>query len=141
MVFYTPQLMPNEQSARLFMVRSTHPIEDYTIHEAHLHLKLQQLITTARNSGENPKELIEDYLECDYSQGDEHSAMIEFIFQHDRMQSALWTLQELWGFYDPEIPSESLYFQGMDTQEAIESYAQIDLRSFLEALAGTSLNS
>lgn len=140
MLFYNPQLMPNEQSARLFMVSSTQTVDDYQSHEAHLQLRVQQLITEARNSGEDPVMLIEEYLACDYPDTIENSSLAAYILQHDRMQSALWTLQELWGFYDPELPSDSLYFKGMDTQEALETYAQVDLRSFLEALAGYTID-
>jgi hypothetical protein len=51
------------------------------------------------------------------------------------MVLALWTLQESWRNFDDTLPENTLMYGGMDKKEAIQLYAEITLRTYLEILS------
>ena len=128
--------MPNDTSAKLYMVTNTKPFERYEDHEAALYIQLHQLVEHAFAKGDNPIALIEDYLELVYTEGKTVAEIADFLAQTDKMQLALWTLKESWDKLDESTPQDSLlYGNGMDKEEAIQLYSEITLRTYLEALA------
>lgn len=136
MIYFNNQLMPNNTSAKLFMVTNTKPFERYEDHEAALYIQLYQLVEHAFAKGDNPIALIEDYLELVYTEGKTVAEIADFLAQTDKMQLALWTLKESWDKLDESAPQDSLlYGNGMDKEEAIQLYSEITLRTYLEALA------
>ena len=136
MIYFNNQLMPNDTSAKLYMVTNTKPFERYEDHEAALYIQLHQLVEHAFAKGENPIALIEDYLELVYTEGKSIAEIADFLTNTDKMQLALWTLKESWDKLDESAPQYSLlYGNGMDKEEAIQLYSEITLRTYLEALA------
>ena len=128
--------MPNNTSAKLFMVTNTKPFERYEDHEAALYIQLHQMVEHAFAKGEDPIALIEDYLELVYTEGKSVAEIADFLAQTDKMQLALWTLKESWDKLDESAPQDSLlYGNGMYKEEAIQLYSEITLRTYLEALA------
>jgi hypothetical protein len=136
MIYFNNQLMPNDTSAKLFMVTNTKSFERYEDHEAALYIQLHQLVEHAFAKGENPIAFIEDYLELVYTEGKSIAEISDFLGNTDKMQLALWTLKESWDKLDESAPQDSLlYGNGMDKEEAIQLYSEITLRTYLEALA------
>lgn len=136
MIYFNNQLMPNNTSAKLFMVTNTKPFERYEDHEAALYIQLHQMVEHAFAKGEDPIALIEDYLELVYTEGKSVAEIADFLAQTDKMQLALWTLKESWDKLDESAPQDSLlYGNGMYKEEAIQLYSEITLRTYLEALA------
>ena len=136
MIYFNNQLMPNDTSAKLFLVTNTKPFERYEDHEAALYTKLHHLVEHAFAKGENPIALIEDYLELVYTEGKSVAEIADFLANTDKMQLALWTLKESWDKLDETAPQDSLlYGSGLDKEEAIQIYSEITLRTYLEALA------
>ena len=128
--------MPNDTSAKLFMVTNTKPFERYEDHEAALYIQLYHLVEHAFEKGENPMALIEDYLDLVYTEGKSIAEIADFLINTDKMQLALWTLKESWDKLDESLPQDSLlYGSGIDKEEAIQLYSEITLRTYLEALA------
>ena len=128
--------MPNDTSAKLFMVTNTKPFERYEDHEAALYIQLYHLVEHAFEKGENPMALIEDYLDLVYTEGKSIAEIADFLINTDKMQLALWTLKESWDKLDESLPQDSLlYGSGIDNEEAIQLYSDITLRPYLQALA------
>ena len=137
MIFYNTQLMPDAGKARLFMVSNPIPLERYEDHEAALYLQLHELVERSRAEGQDPIALLEDYLETVYTDGHYPDEIANFLFHHDSMQSALWTLKESWSTLDETLPESSLMYGGLGKQEALEVYAETTLRTYLEALVAS----
>jgi len=136
MIYFNNQLMPNNTSAKLFMVTNTKPFERYDDHEAALYIQLHEMVEQAFANGEDPVALIEDYLELVYTDGKSVGEIADFLANTDKMQLALWTLKESWDKLDETVPQDSLlYGAGLDKEEAIQVFSEITLRTYLEALA------
>ncbi len=136
MIYFNNQLMPNDVSAKLFLVTNTKPFERYEDHEAALYIHLLELVEHAFAKGDNPIALIEDYLELVYIEGKSVAEIADFLANTDKMQLALWTLKERWDTLDETAPQDSLlYGSGMDKDAAVQLYSKITLRTYLEALA------
>lgn len=134
MIFFNNQLMPTKGKATLFMVSNPIPFERYEDHEAAIYIQLHELVERSIAEGQNPVALIEDYLETVYTDGRSVDEIASFLFHNDKMQLALWTLKESWDNLDTSIPGESLMYGGMEKEEAIQLYAETNLRTYLEAL-------
>ena len=137
MIFYNTQLMPDAGKARLFMVSNPIPLERYEDHEAALYLQLHELVERSRAEGQDPIALLEDYLETVYTDGHYPDEIANFLFHHDSMQSALWTLKESWSILDETLPEDSLMYGGLGKEKALEVYAETTLRTYLEALVAS----
>lgn len=136
MIYFNNQLMPNDTSAKLFMVTNSKPFVRFEDHEAAIYIQLHELVEYAFAKGENPIALIEDYLDMVYTEGKSVEQIASFLLNTDKMQLALWTLKESWDKMDETLPENSLmYGNGMDKEEAIQLYSEITLRTYLEALA------
>ena len=136
MIYYNNQLMPDDSSAQLFLVSNSVAFEKFEDHEAAIHFHIDQLINVAISEGENPKALIEDYLEISFCDGHTTEEITSFLMETDKMQTALWTLQERWQSMDESLTEDSLLGgNSVGKEEAIQLYAEITLRSYLETLA------
>lgn len=134
MIFYNNQLMPTREEAIVYMVRNPVPFSNYEDHEAGIYIQLHELIEQAIAEGENPVVLIEEYLETVYTGGTSVEEIAAFLFHNDKMNQALWTLQQNWDSIDDTLPENSLFYGGIDTQETMQLYSEITLRSYLNAL-------
>lgn len=136
MIYFNNQLMPNSNSATLFMTTNPKKFERFEDHEAALYIQLHQLVEHAFAKGENPIALIENYLELVYTEGQSVAEIADFLANTDTMQLALWTLKESWDKLDESTPQDSLlYGAGISKDEAVQLYSEITLRTYLEALA------
>ncbi|TGV03589.1 hypothetical protein [Flavivirga rizhaonensis] len=135
MIYYNNQLMPNDNSAKLFMVTNSVPFERFEDHEAAIYFEIDQLVDHAVGSGENTIALIENYLEITYTDGRTIEEIVAFLIHTDKLQCALWTLKESWDKFDKTLPEDSLMHGGISKDEAIQIYSETTLRSYLEALA------
>ena len=128
--------MSDDNSARLFLVTNTKPFERFEDHEAALVIQLHELVEDAFAKAENPIALVEDYLQITYTEGTSVAEIANFLTQTDKMQLALWTLKERWDKMDDSVPEDSLlYGSAISDEEAVQLYAQTNLRTYLEALA------
>ena len=135
MIYFNNQLMPDDNSAKLFMVTNPVPFERFEDHEAAIYIQLHDLVEQAIGKAENPIALIEDYLEITYTDGRTIEEIAAFLFHTDKLQCALWTLKESWDKFDKTLPEDSLMYGGISKDEAIQMYSEITLRSYLETLA------
>lgn len=135
MIFFNPQLMPTRAEATLYMVSNPKPFTRFEDHQAALYLQLHDLIERAMEEGDDPILLIEEYLGKVYTDGNIIDQIAAFLMEQDAMILALWTLQESWRNYDASLPENSLMYGGMDKKEAIQLYAEITLRTYLEVLS------
>ncbi len=135
MIIYNNQLMPTTEQATLFMVSNPYPFKRFEDHEAAIYIQLHSLVEQSISEGQNPVLLIESYLETTYIGGQSIEEIATYLLQHDKMQSALWTLKDNWSTLDETIPGDSLMYGGMEKEEAIQVYSEITLMSYLEALA------
>lgn len=128
--------MSDDNSTRLFLVTNTKPFNRFEDHEAALVIQLHELVEDAMTKGENPIGLIEDYLQITYTEGNSVAEIANFLAQTDKMQLALWTLKESWDKMDDTAPEDSLlYGSAISNEDAVQIYAQTNLRTYLEALA------
>ena len=134
MIFYNNQLMSSREEATLYMVSNPVPFRNYDDHEAGIYIQLHELIERAISEGENPILLIEEYLEIVYTGGTDIDEIAAFLFNTDKMNQALWTLQQHWDNIDETLPTNSLMYGGIDTQEAVQLYCEITLQSYLNIL-------
>lgn len=135
MIYFTPQLMPNDRAATLYMVTNPIPFKRYEDHEAAIYIQLYELVAQAIGSGENPIALIEDYLEINYNLGKSIEEISDFLIHTDKVQIALSLLKENWEAMDTSLPESSLLYEGgIKKQEALQLYSQITLRTYLETL-------
>lgn len=138
MIFFNNQLMPTVGSATLYMVHNPVTFTRFEDHEAAIFIQLHELIDRAFAEGDDPIALIETYLETIYTGGKQTSEIASFLMQSDRMVLALWTLKESWDNLDDAIPADSLLYGGMEKKEALQLYAEITLRTYLEVLSGVT---
>jgi hypothetical protein len=136
MIFFNNQLMPTTGSATLYMVSNPVAFTRYEDHEAAIFIQLHELIERAFAEGEDPVTLIESYLETVYTGGNTTNEIANFLMQSDKMTLAMWTLKESWSNLDESIPGDSLMYGGIEKKEAIQLYAEITLRTYLEVLTG-----
>lgn len=136
MIFFNNQLMPTAGSATLYMVSNPVAFTSYEDHEAAIFIQLHDLIERALAEGEDPIALIETYLETVYTGGSTTNEIANFLMQSDKMILAMWSLKESWDNLDETIPADSLMYGGMERKEAIQLYAEITLRTYLEVLTG-----
>ncbi|WP_299243090.1 hypothetical protein [uncultured Aquimarina sp.] len=134
MIFYNNQLMPTRADAILYMVSNPIPFSNYDDHEAGIYIQMHELIERAIAEGEDPIMLIEEYLETTYTGGNEVEEIAAFLFQNDKMNQALWTLQQSWDAMDDTLPENSRMYGGIDKKEAAQLYSEITLRSYLDML-------
>lgn len=137
MIFFNNQLMPTTGSATLYMVHNPVAFTRYEDHEAAIFIQLHELIDRAFAEGDDPIALIETYLETIYTGGKQTGEIANFLMQSDKMVLAMWTLKESWNHLDYSIPADSLLYGGMEKKEALQLYAEITLRTYLEVLSGT----
>lgn len=136
MIYYNNQLMPDDLSARLFMVSNTDDFEKFEDHEAALHFYIQTLTEQSLNEGENPKALIEDYLGITYTEGNSIEEMSNFVIHTDVMQSAFARLKENWYLKEDNLGKDTLFFgSGMSQEEILTTYSTTTLRNYLETLS------
>ncbi len=135
MIFYNNQLMTSRAEAILYMVYNPEEFTNYDDHESALYIQLHELIERAIAEGDDPIMLIEEYLGVVYNSGDTIDEMATFLFQSDAMHKALWTLQTNWDTMDEHLPGNSRMFWEIDKEEAVQLYAQVTLRTYLEMLA------
>ena len=135
MIYYDTQLMPNSESATLFMVTNAKPFDRYEDHEAAIYIQLHLLVDLSIQSGENPIGLIEDYLEITYTDGKTVTEIADFLANTDRVQNALWSLELNWKKKDDTLREPSYLQSGISKEEATQLYTHITLRSYLEALS------
>ena len=135
MIYYHSHLMPDSNSAILFMTTNATPFTRFEDHQAGIYIQLHTLVELSKESGENPIGLIEDYLEITYTDGSSVEEIANFLAYTDRMQNALWSLEERWKDKTDIKTKTSLLQQGISKEKAIELYPQITLREFLEALS------
>lgn len=135
MIFYNSQLMQNESEAMLYMVSNPVPFIRFEDHQSAIYIHLHQMIEHAINAGENPITLIEDYLNITYNSGESIDEIASFLFQTDKMVSAMWTLKESWDMIDESLPQDSLMYGGIGRERVLELYSEITLRSYLETLS------
>ena len=135
MIYYNSELMPDSNSATLFMVTNSKPFTRFEDHEAGIYLHLHTLVELSIASEENPIGLIEDYLGITYTDGRSVEEIAHFLAYTDRVQNALWSLEIRWK-KKTAIKTEDSYSQsGISKENAIELYTQITLRVYLEALS------
>ncbi|EDP94649.1 hypothetical protein KAOT1_00195 [Kordia algicida OT-1] len=135
MIYYNSELMPDSNSAILFMVTNSKPFTRFEDHQAGIYLQLHTLVELSIASGENPIGLIEDYLGITYTDGRSAEEIAHFLAYTDRVQNALWSLEIRWK-KKTDIATKDSYLQsGISRENAIELYTQITLRTYLEALA------
>lgn len=134
MIFYHNQLMKSPRQLQLFLVSHPVPPERYEDHEAALYLQLHTWIEQAKAENENPVALIESYLATTYRMGDDPDEIVAFLFQTGELQSALRTLETHWHHLDASLPGDSLVYGGVSSEEVTRTYAEMNLRTFLEAL-------
>jgi hypothetical protein len=72
-----------------------------------------------------------------YTGGSTTGEIANFLMQSDKMTLAMWTLRESWSNLDESIPGDSLMYGGMEKKAAIQLYAEITLRTYLEELAAS----
>ncbi len=135
MIFYNNQLMPTREEAVLYMVSNPVPFKNYDDHEAGIYIQLHELIERSIAEGENPIQLIEEHLETVYTGGHDVDEIAAFLFNNDKMNQALWTLQENWDTIDETLPENSRMYGGIDKQETTQLYSEITLRSYLSILS------
>ena len=136
MIIYNNQLMTSSVQATLFMVSNPVPFTRFEDHEAAIFIQMHTLVEQSFAEGQNPVELIESYLETTYTGGHNVDEIASYLLQHDKMQSALWTLKENWDNLDQSVPGDSLMYGGMEKDDAIQHYTEITLLTYLEALFG-----
>jgi hypothetical protein len=136
MIFYHNQLMKNSRELRLYLVSNPVAFTRFEDHEAALHIQLHELVERAIEQQEDPVALIEDYLQVSYTGGDRSEDLAAFLANTPQMRHAMHTLQEHWGQLDDTLPDDSLLFGSATTrEEAVQSFSEITLRSYLEALS------
>lgn len=136
MIYFNNQLMPNDRSAKLYMVTNTKPFSRYEDHQAAIYIHMYELVEQAYGNAEDPIALIENYLELVYTEGKSIAEIANFLIQTDKMQLALWTLKERWDKLDESVPQDALlYGSGLGKQDAIALYSEMTLRTYLEALS------
>lgn len=136
MIYVNNQLMPDDNSIKLFTATNSTSFERFEDHEAAIYFQIDALIEEAMGNGENPIALIENYLEITYTDGRTIEEIAAFLCHTDKMQCALWTLKERWGKFDKNLPEDSLmHGGGISKDEAIQIYSETTLRTYLEALA------
>ena len=135
MIYYNNQLMPDDRSAILFMTANSKPFERYEDHQAAIYVQLHLLVEESIKMGENPIHLIENHLETVYVDGNSVEEIAGFLAHTDKVQNALWSLQERWISMDTSLSEASLMYGGMQKQQAFELYSEITLISYLETLA------
>jgi len=136
MIFYNPQIMTNEKELFLYLVSNPKPFTRYENHEAALQIQLHELVERAIQNKENPIALIEFYLGITYNEGHTVADMANFIANSGQMRHALHQLKENWAELDDSLPGESLRFGGTSKEQAIQTFTQIALQTYLEALSG-----
>ena len=135
MIFYNAQLMQNESEAMLYMVTNPMPFDRFEDHQSAIYINIHELVERAIKIGEDPIALIEDYLNITYNSGQTIDEIASFLFQSDKMVSAMWTLKESWDQVDESVPQDSLMYGGIGKERARELYTEMTLRSYLETLA------
>lgn len=135
MIYYNSELMPDSNSATLFMVTNSKPFTRFEDHEAGIYLQLHTLVELSMESGENPIALIEDYLGITYTDGQAADDIAYFLYYTDSLQNALWSLQVRWQKKTDLVTEDSYLQSGISKEQAIEQYTQTTLRVYLEALS------
>lgn len=134
MIFYRKKLMPTEAEITLFSVMTSKALAEFSDHKSAIIARLKALIQEAKQSGENPQMLIEDYLMADC----EHCCSAEdiswFLGESNPMQFAFNLLAENWNSFDFFTNQMQEDKNSSATQQALQIYLQTDLRTYLEAL-------
>lgn len=137
MNFFHNQLMKTEAQTRLFTVGQS-KYKNFENHKAAIFGNVYDLIEDAIKEGENPKALIEDFLEIPYSAGDTIDEMVNFLCETHFMVHAFGILKENWDQLDESAPNDSLIysaFSEVDEQKALAIYLERTLRDYLETLS------
>jgi len=136
MIFYNPQLMKDEYQLTLFIVSDPHGVDNVADHEAAIYYQILEMVDKVIEKGIDPIPLIENYLNRPYHSGDTNVEMVDFIINSSQMYSALDILHENWNNMDESKPENSIRFLSKTTREqAIEAFSELNLESYLEALA------
>ena len=120
---------------RLFVVTHPKPFKRFEDHEAALQIQLHELIERAILKKQNPVLLIEQYLEVSYKGGSTVEDMAHFLINSPQMAHAMHSLRDNWAELDETLPGESIMYGSTTKQEAIQTYSEISLTSYLEALS------
>jgi len=135
MIFYNSGLMQNLGQLRLFVVSNPKPFKRFEDHEAALQIQLHELIERAIFKKQNPVQLIEQYLETTYNGGSTVEDMANFLMLCPQMAHAMHSLKDNWAELDETLPEETILYGRTSRQEAIQTYSEITLVSYLDALS------
>lgn len=134
MIFFNAQLMPDRESAILYMVANPIAFISFEDHQAGIYIQLHELIERAVQEGEDPILLVEEYLDTIYTGGRSPEELATFLMEQDVMVQALTTLQQHWRHLDTSLEAGSIEAGGMGKKEALQLYSEVTLRSYLETL-------
>ena len=136
MIFYSNQLMTNRRELILYLVSNPSPFDRFEDHQAALHIRLHELVENAIQEKEDPVALIREYLQVDYNGGSSKEDIADFLISSHQVIHAMHTLKDSWADFDKNAPEDSLVYGSATTREqAVETFAEITLRSYLEALS------
>ena len=137
MIFYSNQLMKNRHELMLYLVSNPSPFERFEDHQAALQIRLGELIEDAIEEKEDPVALIQQYLQTDYNGGSGKEDIANFLINSHQMIYAMHNLKDSWADLDGSMTADSLVYGNATTREqAVETFSEITLRSYLEALSG-----
>ena len=136
MIFYNQQLMKDSSELALFVVSNPDKFDRFEDHRAAIELRVDELVEQAIVAGEDPIQLIEAYLNVTYLAGPSPAEIADFIIQSEAMMKAINTLHINWSTFDETKPESTLRLISTTTQaESVETYSEMTLRGFLEALS------
>ena len=136
MIFYDPQLMKSSSQLGLFVVSNPTKFERVEDHQAAIELRVDELVAESIEAGEDPIQLIESYLNITYLSGPSPHEIADFIIGTEAMSKAMNSLHTNWSTYDEDKPPATLRLVSSTTkEESVETYSQMNLRVFLEALS------
>ena len=127
--------MKNQLQLQLYIVSNPKSFEHFEDHRAALYIQLHELVEKAIEDKEDPIALIENYLQLEYNAGNTPEDIANFLFHTDTMTHAMHTLKDNWDTFDNTLPEDTLIYGKTTREQAINTYYETTLRSYLEALA------
>lgn len=128
--------MQSLNQVRLFVVSNPVPFSRFQDHESAIIMQLHELVEQAIADNENPVALIEDYLGVSYNAGNTIEEITNYIASTGQMAVMFQKLKDNWHHLDVSVPADSLFYStGISRADVIETFAETNLRNYLEALA------
>lgn len=137
MIFYSNQLMKSRRELLLYLVSNPRSFTRFEDHEAALQIRLHELVEKAIEEKEDPVALIQECLQVEYNGGSGEEDIANFLINSHQMIYAMHHLKDSWKDFDgKKTETDSLVYGSATTREqAVETFAEITLRSYLEALS------